>query len=107
MSTTSVVAMDLAKITSIGSMVMVVALVAIVAFVGLGVYRARHSATRETQYRALAEQASAAEARFADGTQATVAELKGMRADLQSTHAELVAVKQRLAAVEKLLSQVG
>ena len=107
MVNTSVIALDIAQTASIGSMVAIVALVAIVAFVGLSVYRTRHSAARETQYRTLAEQATAAEAKIADGTQATLAELQGMRADLQNTHAELVAVKQRLDALEKLLSQIG
>ncbi|GAB2927348.1 hypothetical protein GCM10027280_13440 [Micromonospora polyrhachis] len=107
MDTTPVIALDLAQTASIGSMVMLVALVAIVAFVGLSVYRTRHSATRETHYRTLAEQATTAEARFADGTQATVVELQGVRAELKNTHTELAAVKQRLAALEKLLSQIG
>ncbi|MGW0436313.1 hypothetical protein ACWDV4_27655 [Micromonospora sp. NPDC003197] len=107
MVTTPVIAFDLAQTASIGSMVMLVALVGIVAFVGLRVYRTRYDAARETQYRVLAEQAVAAETKFADGTQTTVAELQGVRTELKNTRTELATVNQRLAALEKLLSQIG
>jgi hypothetical protein len=99
--------LNIAELSTVASAVVLVALVTVVAFVGLGLYRARHSAADAAQYRALAEQATAAEIKVADGTQATAAELKGVRSDLQAARDELVQVTRRLAALETLLSQIG
>ncbi|WBB80265.1 hypothetical protein O7606_02455 [Micromonospora sp. WMMD882] len=90
----------IAQTALISSTVLLIALVAGVAVVALGVYRARHSAARETQYRQLASDASSAQTRLAESSQATVAELAGLRT-------ELTQVRQRLTEVERLLSQIG
>lgn len=82
-------------------------LVAIVAFTALGVYRARHSAAREAEYRGLAERATAAATQHAESAQATVTELQGVREDLTAARGELAEVRKRLAGLEKLLSQIG
>ncbi|MEV4200421.1 hypothetical protein [Micromonospora globbae] len=98
---------DIAQVGIITSTVMVIALVAITAFVALGVYRARHSAAREAHYRGLAEQAGETQARLAEDSRQTVAELKGLRSDVQATQAELGRVRERLTELERLLSQIG
>ena len=86
-------AWDMAQISTIAFAVIVVAVIAVAGFAGIGLYRARYAAAREEGYRALAQ-------RSADSTQATADELKGVRAELGE-------VQQRLAALEKLLSQIG
>ncbi|MFI6823521.1 hypothetical protein ACIBJE_21605 [Micromonospora sp. NPDC050187] len=109
MSTTDITTANdqMAQTGMITGTLMLVALTAIVAFVALGVYRARHSAARETQYRELAEQAGTAQAQIAESSRATTAELAGLRSELAATHTELTQVRQRLTEVERLLSQVG
>jgi hypothetical protein len=87
------VAPDMAQTSTIASVVIVVVAIAVAGFVAIGVYRARYAAAREAGYRALAE-------RSADNDQAVADELKGVRAELGE-------VRQRLAALEKLLSQIG
>ena len=87
------VAMDIAQTTTIASAAIVVVLIAVAGLIGTGLYRARYAAAREEGYRTLAE-------RGADGAQATAAELQGVRTELGE-------VRQRLAALEKLLSQIG
>jgi hypothetical protein len=91
---------DIAQISTVATTALLVALVAVAGFVGMAVYRARYSAAREAQYRTLAEQAAAAQLKAADGAQATVGELTRVREELGQ-------VKQRLAALESLLSQIG
>lgn len=86
-------ALDIAQTYTVATAVMVVALVAIAAYVWLGMLRARSSAAVQAQYRALVEQA-------ADASRDTAAELKAVRE-------ELAEVKQRLAGLERLLSQIG
>ncbi len=76
------------------------ALVGIAGFVWLGIYRARYSVAREAQYRALAEQVTAAQVSAAEAAQAAANEMNCVRT-------ELTQVKQRLAALETLLSQIG
>jgi 5-bromo-4-chloroindolyl phosphate hydrolysis protein len=83
----------MAQTSTIAFAVIVVAMIAVAGFVGIGIYRARYAAAREEGYRKLAE-------RSADSTQATAEELKGVRTELGE-------VQQRLAALEKLLSQIG
>lgn len=85
--------MDMAQTSTIAVAVILVALIVVGGIAGIGVHRARHSLAREEGYRALAE-------RGADSAEATAAELKGVRAELGE-------VRQRLAALEKLLSQIG
>jgi 5-bromo-4-chloroindolyl phosphate hydrolysis protein len=87
------VALDIAQTSTIAFAVIIVAVIAVAGLVGIGMYRARYAAAREEGYRTLAE-------RSADSTQATAEELKGVRAELGE-------VRQRLAALEKLLSQIG
>ncbi|GAA2191654.1 hypothetical protein [Micromonospora lupini] len=86
-------ASDMAQTSTIASTVVVVTVIAIAAFVAIGLYRARHGAARETSYRVLAERSAASAHAVAD-------ELKGVRDELGD-------VRQRLAALEKLLSQIG
>jgi hypothetical protein len=86
-------ASDMAQTSTIATAVIVVVVIAVAGVVGTGLYRARHSAAREEGYRALAE-------RGADSAQAMADELKGVRTELGE-------VRQRLAALEKLLSQIG
>jgi hypothetical protein len=76
--------MSIAETSTVALATIVVATVLIVGAVGL--YRARYNAAREENYRALAE-------RSAD-------ELNGVRT-------ELTQVRERLAALERLLSQIG
>ncbi|MDO3702892.1 hypothetical protein Q3W71_14565 [Micromonospora sp. C28SCA-DRY-2] len=104
---TTAAADNVAQIGMITSTVLLIALVAIVAFVALGIYRARHSAAREAHYRGLAEQASDAQARLAESSQQTTAELQGLRSDVKATHVELAKVRERLTELERLLSQIG
>lgn len=85
--------MDMAQTSTIAVAVILVALIVVAGFAGIGVYRARHSLAREEGYRELAE-------RSADSAQATATELSGVRAELGE-------VRQRLAALETLLSQIG
>ncbi|MEU5948851.1 hypothetical protein ACIBTZ_23430 [Micromonospora sp. NPDC049460] len=98
---------DIAQVAIVTWTVLLIALVAIVAFVALGIYRARHAAAREAQYRALAEQAGDAQARLAENARQTTAELTGLRSDVQATHTELAQVRARLTELERLLSQIG
>lgn len=86
-------AADMAQTSTIALAVILVALILVGGFVGIGIYRARYAAAREEGYRTLA-------GRSADSAQATAEELKGVRAELGE-------VRQRLAALEKLLSQIG
>ncbi|MEU8183506.1 hypothetical protein AB0B85_17325 [Micromonospora sp. NPDC049044] len=86
-------ASDLAQTSTIALTVIVTAVIVVAGFVGFGLYRARHEAAREEGYRLLAE-------RSADGGQAMADELKRVRAELGE-------VTHRLAALEKLLSQIG
>ena len=76
--------MSIAETSTIAVASIVVATILIAGAVGL--YRARYNAAREENYRALA-------ARSAD-------ELNGVKS-------ELTEVRHRLAALEKLLSQIG
>ena len=92
--------MEIAEITTIAAGVLAVVLIGVTGFVVLGVYRARHSAAREAGYRTLAEQAAAAQTDAVAAARDTNAELKALRAELGQ-------VTARLAALEKLLSQVG
>ena len=87
------VALEMAQTSTIAFAVIVLAVLAVAGLVGIGVYRARYAAAREEGYRTLAE-------RSADSTRATADELKGVRAELGE-------VQRRLAALEKLLSQIG
>jgi 5-bromo-4-chloroindolyl phosphate hydrolysis protein len=86
-------ASDMAQTTTIAAAVIVLAMIAVAGLIGIGIYRARYAAAREQGYRVLAE-------RSADSAQATADELKGVRTELGE-------VRQRLAALEKLLSQIG
>ena len=86
-------ALDMAQTSTIATAVIVVMAIAVAGVVGIGLYRARYAAAREEGYRVLAE-------RSADSGQAMADELKGVRAELGE-------VRQRLAALEKLLSQIG
>lgn len=99
--------LGVAEIGQITWAVLLIALAAIVGFVGLGVYRARQNAVGDSRYQELIERATAADGRVAEGAQATVAELRGVRTDLGAVRDELVEVKQRLAELERLLSQIG
>ncbi|MFC0532023.1 hypothetical protein [Phytohabitans kaempferiae] len=92
--------MDIAEISTVATAVMTVALIGIAGFVGLGIYRARHSTAREAEYRALAERVMTAQTEAADAARSTATEMSAVRA-------ELAQVKQRLAALESLLSQIG
>ena len=87
------VALDIAQTSTIATAVIVVVVIAVAGLIGTGLYRSRYAAAREEGYRVLAE-------RSADGAQATADELKGVRTELGE-------VRQRLAALEKLLSQIG
>ncbi|MFI5841180.1 hypothetical protein ACIA8K_15905 [Catenuloplanes sp. NPDC051500] len=86
-------AADMAQTSTIALAVILVAVIVVGGLVGIGIYRARYAAAREEGYRTLA-------GRSADNAQATAEELKGVRAELGE-------VRQRLAALEKLLSQIG
>ncbi|GAA0556613.1 hypothetical protein GCM10010172_44450 [Paractinoplanes ferrugineus] len=86
-------AADMAQTSTIAFAVILGAAILMAGLVGIGIYRARYAAAREEGYRTLA-------GRSADGSQATAEELKGVRAELGE-------VRQRLAALEKLLSQIG
>lgn len=98
---------DIAQTATIASTVLVVALVAVVAVVVLGFLRARRASDGDDRYHALVERTTDAEARLADGTEATITELKGLRTDLREAREELAEVKERLAGLERLLSQIG
>lgn len=86
-------AADMAQTSTIAFAVVLVAMVLVAGLAGIGIYRARYAAVREEGYRTLA-------GRSADSAQATAEELKGVRVELGE-------VRQRLAALEKLLSQIG
>lgn len=98
---------DIAQTSVIAATVMVVVLTAVVAFVALGFYRARRSSDGETRYHELLARTTETEARIAQGTEATLTELKGLRTDVQAVREELAEVKERLAGLERLLSQIG
>ncbi|SHN43590.1 hypothetical protein [Cryptosporangium aurantiacum] len=83
----------MAELSTIAAAAVVVTIIAVAGFVATGVYRARYAATRDGGYRVLAE-------RSADSAEAAAAELKGVRDELSQ-------VRERLAALEKLLSQIG
>ncbi|MEE6258280.1 hypothetical protein [Plantactinospora sonchi] len=104
---TPVLGADIAQTATITSMVLVVVLAAVVAFVALGFYRTRRSSDGEERYQALVERSADTEARFAQGAEATVTELRGLRTELHEAREELAEVKQRLAGLERLLSQIG
>ncbi|GIJ20028.1 hypothetical protein [Micromonospora lutea] len=106
---TSIVAADdnIPEIAMITSTVLLVALMVIVAFVAMGIYRARHSAAREQQYRQLAEHAGDAQTRFVEHSRTTATALDGIREELHTTRTEIAEVKERLANLERLLSQIG
>ncbi|MEW2427480.1 hypothetical protein AB0877_05625 [Micromonospora sp. NPDC047644] len=87
------VALDIAQTSTIAVAVIVTAMIVVAGLIGTGIYRARYAAAREEGYRVLAE-------RSATGAQATADEIKGVRDELGE-------VRQRLAALEKLLSQIG
>jgi cell shape-determining protein MreC len=87
--------------------VMVVVLTTVVALVALGFYRTRRSSADERRYHEVMARVTDTEARFARGNEATLAELRGLRTDVQATRAELAEVKERLAGLERLLSQIG
>jgi hypothetical protein len=93
MSMTDLVALDMAQTSTIAAAVIVVAVIAVAGFVAIGVYRARYAVAREEGYRVLAE-------RGADSARAMADELQGVRTEIGE-------VRQRLAALEKLLSQIG
>ncbi|MEU8662223.1 hypothetical protein [Actinoplanes philippinensis] len=78
--------MDIAQTSVIAVAVIVVAVAATIGLIAFGVYRARFAAAREDDYRQLA-------GRVAD--------------DLTGVRTELGEVRQRLAALEKLLTQIG
>lgn len=101
------IALDIAQTSTITSAVLVVALAAVAAGLGLGLYRLRHAASRDGGYRELAERATAAELKVAEATQASAGELRALSEGLQAARDELREVRQRLAALEKLLSQIG
>ncbi len=86
-------ASDIAQTSTLATAVIVVVAIAVAGLIGTGIYRARYAAAREEGYRKLAEHS-------ADSAQAMAAELNGVRAELGE-------VRQRLAALEKLLSQIG
>jgi hypothetical protein len=86
-------AIDIAQTSTIAVAAIVVAAIVAAGVVGAGVYRVRYAATRDQDYRTLVE-------RSTDSAQATADELKGVRAELGD-------VRQRLAALEQLLSQIG
>lgn len=86
-------ALDMAQTSTIAAAVIVLAVIAVGGLIAIGVYRARYAAAREEGHRVLAE-------RSADGAQAMADELKGVRAELGQ-------VRERLAALERLLSQIG
>ncbi|SCF16145.1 hypothetical protein [Micromonospora chokoriensis] len=87
------VALDVAQTSTIAVTAIVLAVITVAGLIGTGIYRARYAAAREEGYRALAE-------RSADSARSTASELKGVRDELGE-------VRQRLAALEKLLSQIG
>lgn len=84
---------DIAQTSTIAAAVIVVTIVLVAGLLATALYRARFAAAREEGYRVLAE-------RGADGSRATAEELKGLRTELGE-------VRLRLAALEKLLSQIG
>ncbi|MEU1588085.1 hypothetical protein [Micromonospora sp. NPDC005710] len=86
-------ALDIAQTSTIAAAVIVTAVVVVAGLVGTGIYRARYAVAREEGYRVLVE-------RGATSAQATADEIKGVRDELGE-------VRQRLAALEKLLSQIG
>ena len=85
--------MDIAQTTTLALTLVVIAVLGVLAYVGVGLYRARYAAAREDGYRELA-------ARSAESAQATADALAGLRTEIGE-------VRQRLAALEKLLSQIG
>ena len=87
------VALDMAQTSTIASAVIVVVVIVVAGLIGIGIYRARYAAAREEGYRVLVE-------RSTDGARATADELNGVRTELGE-------IRQRLAALEKLLSQIG
>ncbi|MDG4839314.1 hypothetical protein O7631_22565 [Micromonospora sp. WMMD967] len=87
------VALDVAQTSTIAVTAIVLAVITVAGLIGTGIYRARYAAAREESYRVLAE-------RGADSARSTASELKGVRDELGE-------VRQRLAALEKLLSQIG
>ncbi|MEU8421144.1 hypothetical protein AB0C15_09750 [Micromonospora sp. NPDC048835] len=87
------VALDIAQTSTIAVAVIVTAVIVVGGLIGTAIYRARYAAAREEGYRVLAE-------RGATGAQATAQEIRGVREELGE-------VRQRLAALEKLLSQIG
>ncbi|MEV4497778.1 hypothetical protein AB0J84_19055 [Micromonospora arborensis] len=86
-------ALDVAQTSTIAVTAIVLAVIIVAGLIATSIYRARYAAAREEGYRVLAE-------RGADSAQATAGELKGVRDELGE-------VRQRLAALEKLLSQIG
>ncbi|WP_422740295.1 hypothetical protein ACN263_14325 [Micromonospora sp. WMMD729] len=86
-------ALDVAQTSTLAVTAIVLAAVTVAGLITTGIYRARYAAAREESYRSLAE-------RGTDSAQATAAALKGVRDELGE-------VQQRLAALEKLLSQIG
>ncbi|MEU7799771.1 hypothetical protein C7C45_32405 [Micromonospora arborensis] len=86
-------ALDVAQTSTIAVTAIVLAVITVAGLIATSIYRARYAAAREEGYRVLAE-------RGADSAQATAGELKGVRDELGE-------VRQRLAALEKLLSQIG
>lgn len=87
------VALDVAQTSTIAVTAIVLAVITVAGLIGTGIYRTRYAAAREEGYRVLAE-------RSADSARSTASELKGVREELGE-------VRQRLAALEKLLSQIG
>jgi uncharacterized MAPEG superfamily protein len=72
--------------------VLITVIVVVLLWQGMAIAKAKVSGEREEQYRKLAEQAATAEQKSADAQQKTAEALEDMRA--------------RLAAIEKLLSEV-
>ena len=83
----------MAQTSTLAVAVIVLAVIAGACAAGVGIYRARYDAAREEGYRTLAEHS-------AENTRATAEELRGLRTELGD-------VRQRLAALETLLSQIG
>ena len=90
---TAQMALDMAQTSTVAAAVIVVVVAVVAGVTGIGIYRARYAAAREQGLRELAE-------RGAESSRATADELKGVRAELGE-------VRERLAALERLLSQIG
>ncbi|GAA4965581.1 hypothetical protein [Actinoplanes utahensis] len=90
---TEQLALDMAQTSTIAVAVIGLAVILVAGLVGTAFFRARDAAVREEGYRELAE-------RSADSARAAADQLSGVRTELGE-------VRERLAALEKLLSQIG